>query len=78
MIRLIFLIIIIICILLILKNKSKINQDSSKSKKYNLVIFSIIFLSLLFILATSGKIFLPQILNLLKVSLPFLTKLIGV
>ena len=77
MIRFIVVIIIIVVILFILKSRSKgsikINQN-----KYRTIILTIIVLGLLFLIATSGRYILPQILQLIKVGLPFLTKFIGI
>ena len=55
------------------KNNVKINQN-----KYRVIILMIIVLGLLFLIATSGRYILPQILQLIKVGLPFLTKFIGI
>ena len=77
MIRFIIVIIIIVVILFILRSRSKgsikINQN-----KYRAIILTIIVLGLLFLIATSGRYILPQILQLIKVGLPFLTKFIGI
>ncbi len=77
MIRFILVIIVIIVILLILRSKSKgkikINQN-----KYRVIILTVIVFGLLFLIATSGRYILPQILQLIKVGLPFLTKFIGI
>ena len=75
MIRFIVVIIIIVVILLILRSKGniKVNQN-----KYRAIILTIIFLGILFLIATSGRYILPQILQFIKVGLPFLTKFIGI
>ena len=77
MIRFIIVIIIIVVILFILRSRSKgsikINQN-----KYRAIILTIIVLGLLFLIATSGRYILPQVLQLIKVGLPFLTKFIGI
>ena len=75
MLRFIVVIIIIVVILIILRSKGniKINQN-----KYRAIILTIIVLGLLFLIATSGRYILPQILQLIKVGLPFLTKFIGI
>ena len=44
---------------------------------FDLIIFAGIAVFLVF-LVTSGKFILPQILQILKVALPFLTKFIGI
>ena len=77
MIRFILLIAAIILILLILKSRSKVNTKFIQSK-YKVIIITVIILGLLFLIATSGRYILPQILQLIKLGLPFLTKLIGV
>ena len=77
MIRFILLIAAIVLILLILRSRSKINTKLIQSK-YKVIIITIIILGLLFLIATSGRYILPQILQLIKLGLPFLTKLIGV
>ena len=77
MIRFILLIAAIIIILLILRSRSKVNTKFIQSK-YKVIIISVIILGLLFLIATSGRYILPQILQLIKLGLPFLTKLIGV
>ena len=60
---------------------NKINLFNSKDKnrnKYRVIILMIIVLGLLFLIATSGRYILPQILQLIKIGLPFLTKFIGI
>ena len=75
MIRFIVVIIIIVVILLILRSKGNIKI---KQNKYRTIILTIIVLGLLFLIATSGRYILPQILQIIKVGLPFLTKFIGI
>ena len=77
MIRFVLVIIIIIVILLILRSRSKRNIKITPNK-YRAIILTIIVLGLLFLIATSGRYILPQILQLIKVGLPFLTKFIGI
>lgn len=77
MIRFIIVIIIIIFILFILRSRSNKFKNISK-KNYKILIISILILGVLFLIATSGRYLLPQILQLLKVGLPFLTKFIGI
>ena len=77
MIRFIIVIIIIIVILFILSSRSKGNIKINQNK-YRAIILTIIVLGLLFLIATSGRYILPQILQLIKVGLPFLTKFIGI
>ena len=75
MIRLIIVLIVIVAILFILKSKSNRNISQNTYKK---VIIITIILGLLFLIATSGRYLLPQIIQLIKVGLPFLTKFIGI
>ena len=77
MIRFIIVIIIIVVILFILRSRSK-GSIKINQKKYRAIILTIIVLGLLFLIATSGRYILPQILQLIKVGLPFLTKFIGI
>jgi hypothetical protein len=70
MIKIIFLAIFIIAILHLLKKKSK-------SSIYGRLIFLIIIVTILFIVATYGKYILPQILQILKITLPFIAKFIS-
>ena len=77
MIRFIIVIIIIVVILFILRSRSKGNIKIDQNK-YRAIILTIIVLGLLFLIATSGRYILPQILQLIKVGLPFLTKFIGI
>jgi len=77
MIRFILLIAAIVVILLILRSRSKINTKFIQSK-YKVVIITVILLGLLFLIATSGRYIFPQMLQLIKLGLPFLTKFIGI
>ncbi len=77
MIRLLIVLAVIVLILFILRNRSK-SISAGSAKLYRNLIFIVIAAGLLFFLATSGKFLIPQLLNLLKVGLPFLTKLIGI
>ena len=72
MIRLFVVLILAVLILLILRSKSK------SQNLYKKLIYLVIVLGVIFFLATSGKFILPQILSVLKVGLPFLTKFIGI
>tara|TARA_Y100001970_G_C13616390_1_gene547314 strand:- start:277 stop:474 length:198 start_codon:yes stop_codon:yes gene_type:complete len=64
-------------ILFILRSRSKSGSIGS-TKLYRNLILIVIVAGLLFFLATSGKFLIPQFLNLIKIGLPFLTKLIGI
>ena len=77
MIRFIVVIIIIVVILFILRSRSKGNIKINRNK-YRAIILTIIVFGLLFLIATSGRYILPQILQIIKVGLPFLTKFIGI
>ena len=68
---------VIIMILFILRSRAK-SGSIGCAKLYRNLILIVIVAGLLFFLATSGKFLIPQLLNLIKVGLPFLTKLIGI
>ena len=72
MFKVIFLLILIISILLVLKSKFKSNANF-----YNKAIFTLIFLGFLFFIITSGKLIIPQLLQIIKIVLPIATKFIG-
>jgi len=71
MIKIIFLTIFIVAILYLLKKKSHSNI-------YGKLIFIFIILAILFLIATSGKVLFPQILQILKIGIPLITKFIGI
>ena len=77
MIRLLIVLAVIIMILFILRNRAK-SGSLGNSKLYRNLILIIIIAGVLFFLATSCKFIIPQLINILKVGLPFLTKLIGI
>ena len=77
MIRLLIVLAVIIMILFILRNRAK-SGSLTNSKLYRNLILIVIIAGVLFFLATSGKFIIPQLINFLKVGLPFLTKLIGI
>jgi len=77
MVRFLFVIFIIILILFILKNRSK-KINNNNSNFYKKLIFLTVFLGIIFLLATSGRLIIPQFLQILKITLPFLTKFIGI
>tara|TARA_X000000950_G_scaffold139188_1_gene172674 strand:+ start:413 stop:646 length:234 start_codon:yes stop_codon:yes gene_type:complete len=77
MIRLLIVLAVIIMILFILRNRAK-SGSLKNSKLYRNLILIVIISGVLFFLATSGKFIIPQLINILKVGLPFLTKLIGI
>ena len=77
MIRLLIVLAVIVIILFILRSRAKSGSFGS-TKFYRNLILIVIVAGLLFFLATSGKFLIPQLFNLIKVGLPFLTKLIGI
>ena len=77
MVRLFFVIVLIILSLIIIRN-IKNKSNTNKPDIYRKIILILIIVGIIFFLATSGKFILPQILNILKVGLPFLTKFIGI
>ena len=77
MIRLLIVLAVIVMILFILRSRAK-SGSIGGAKLYRNLILIVIVAGLLFFLATSGKFLIPQLLNLIKVGLPFLTKLIGI
>ena len=77
MIRLLIVLAVIIMILFILRSRAKSGSIGGANLYRNLILI-VIIAGLLFFLATSGKFLIPQLLNLIKVGLPFLTKLIGI
>ena len=76
MIRLIIVLLVIIAILYTLRSRSK--NSAITKKNYKKIIISIIVIGLLILIATSGRYLLPQALQLIKITLPFVTKLIGI
>ncbi len=76
MIRFVLVIGVIILILFILSKKS--NKNKTSQSFYKKIILILIILGLIFLLATSGRYILPQIMKILKIGLPFLTKFIGI
>ena len=77
MIRFIIVVLLILLIFFILRSRSTKIGNISK-KNYRLIIISILVLAFLIIIATSGRFFLPQLLQFVKIGLPFLTKFIGI
>ena len=77
MIRFIIVVLLIVLILFILRSRSAKIGNISK-KNYRLIIISILVLAFLIVIATSGRFLLPQLLQFVKIGLPFLTKFIGI
>ena len=71
MIKIIFLTIFIVAILYLLKKKSHSNI-------YGKLILIFIIVAILFLIATSGRVIFPQILQILKIGIPLITKFIGI
>jgi len=61
--------------LLIFQNKRK--KISNNPDIYKKLILIVILGAVVFFLATSGRFILPQILQIIKIGIPFLTKFIG-
>ena len=76
MIRFFFLIVLIILVLFVLSKRS--NKIKNNSKFYKILILATLILGLIFLLATSGRYVIPQILQFIKIGLPLITKLIGI
>ena len=75
MVKLFIVIVIVVIVLLIIRNKR--NKISSNPDIFKVLIFVIIFGAAVFFLATSGRFILPQVLQIIKIGIPFLTKFIG-
>ena len=76
MIRFVFLIALILLILIVLNNRSK--KSSSNTNLYKRLIIVTLVLGVIFLIFTSGRIILPQIMQIIKMGLPLITKLIGI
>jgi len=77
MIRFVLLIALILLILFILNNRSK-KIENNNTNLYKVLIIGTVFIGIIFLLATSGRILLPQLLQIIKMGLPLVTKLIGI
>ena len=78
MLRLLVIVLLILAAIFWLWRKNVSSGDINKSKIYKTLIFLLIFLAIVFFIATSGKFIFPQLLNITKLLLPFLTKFIGI
>ena len=76
MIRFFFLIALIILVLFVLSKRS--NKTKNNSHFYKMLILTTLILGLIFLIATSGRYLLPQILQFIKIGLPLMTKLLGI
>ena len=74
MIRFVIVLVLIIVILFVLRSRST-NLSQNKYKK---IIITLVVFGIILIIATSGRYLLPQAMQLIKIGLPFLTKLIGI
>ena len=77
MIRFILVLAVIILILFILRSRTKGNTKITQNK-YRAIIIAVLVLGLLLLVATSGRYIFPQIFQLIKFGLPFITKFIGI
>ena len=77
MIRFVIVIFVMLLILFILRSRSSKIRNISK-KNYKLIIISILVLTVFIVIATSGRFLLPQLFQIVKIGLPFLTKFIGI
>ena len=73
-----FIVLVLIVIILFIFRNSRKNKDQFKSDIFKKLILLIIVFGIIFFIATSGKMILPQLFNILKLALPFLTKFIGI
>ena len=76
--RLLFVLILLALILFIFWKKNNKYGYANKSNLYKNLFIILIIGSILFILATSGRYILPQLMQIIKIGLPFLTKFIGI
>ena len=74
--RLLIVIIILVIILFIFWQRNRIKGNAKKSNIYKNLILLIIIVGVLFFLATAGKFILPKLMQIIKMALPALTKLI--
>ena len=77
MLRLLIVVTIVIVILFVLRSRASSKRGISKNFYSNLIFITIVC-AFIFCLATSGRLILPQLLNIIKIGVPFLTKFIGI
>ena len=77
MTKLLFIFILIILIFFIFWKKNRNIGNKKKSNFYKNLLIGIVVLGILFFIATSGKFILPQIIQIIKMFLPLITKLIA-
>lgn len=78
MLKLLFVLLTIFIILFIFWNKNKRIGNLKKSNFYKNLFIILIIVGILFFLSTSGKFILPQLMQIIKIGLPFITKFIGI
>ena len=76
--RLFFVLGLLVLILFIFWNRNKKYGNTKKTNLYKNLLVILIIGGILFILATSGRFILPQLMQIIKIGLPFITKLIGI
>ena len=76
--RFVLVLILVAGILLVFWNRSKKYGNEKKSSFYKKLFIILIIGGILFIIATSGKFILPQLLQIIKIGLPLITKFIGI
>jgi len=76
--RFLFVLILVALILFIFWNINKKHGYERKSSFYKKLFIILIIGGILFILATSGRFILPQLMQIVKIGLPFITKFIGI
>ena len=77
MIKFVLVIFAVIIILFIFRNKAAVTNKKNVPR-LNKAIFFLIVLTVIILIITSGKAFIPQILQILKLGLPIITKFIGI
>ena len=78
MLKFFLVIILIVIILLIISRKNNKIFNKSKSNIYKKISIVIFILGILFLIATSGKFIIPQLMQIIKVFLPLITRFIGI
>ena len=82
-----FLIVIILLVIIlfifwqrnrIVGNKNRIIGNTKKANIYKNLILLIIIVGVLFFLATAGKFIFPKLMQIIKMTLPALIKIIGI
>ena len=78
MVKLVFVLFFIAIIFLILWQRNKNIGNNKKSNTFRNLLIIVVITGILFFLATSGKFIFPQLIQIIKMALPLLTKLIGI